>query len=83
MSFRYGKHTFALELVMISVGLLFLFPVYVLVRLSFKSAPEISGGGLGLPSSLRRRTTRRRGAARTSAPRWSTRRSSPGSASWR
>ena len=52
MSFRYGKRTFALELGMIFVALLFLFPVYVLVTLSFKSPPEISAGGLGLPSSL-------------------------------
>ena len=52
MSFRYGRQTFALELGMIFVALLFLFPVYVLVSLSFKSTPEISGGGLGLPSGL-------------------------------
>ena len=52
MSFRFGKRTFALELGMIFVSLLFLFPIYVLFSLSFKSAPDISGGGLGLPSSL-------------------------------
>ena len=52
MSLRYGRRTFALELGMIFVALLFLFPVYVLVTLSFKSSPEISGGGLGLPSGL-------------------------------
>jgi raffinose/stachyose/melibiose transport system permease protein len=52
MSLRYGRRTFGLELLMIFVALLFLFPVYVLVTLSFKSTPEISGGGLGLPSSL-------------------------------
>jgi raffinose/stachyose/melibiose transport system permease protein len=52
MSFRYGKRTFGLELGMIFVALLFLFPIYVLFSLSFKSAPDISGGGLGLPSSL-------------------------------
>jgi raffinose/stachyose/melibiose transport system permease protein len=52
MSLRYGRKTFALELGMIFVALLFLFPVYVLVTLSFKSSPEISGGGLGLPSGL-------------------------------
>ena len=46
MSFRYGRQTFALELGMIFVALLFLFPVYVLVTLSFKSTPEISSGGL-------------------------------------
>jgi raffinose/stachyose/melibiose transport system permease protein len=52
MTLRYGRKTFALELGMIFVALLFLFPVYVLVTLSFKSSPEISGGGLGLPSAL-------------------------------
>ena len=52
MSLRYGKQTFALELGMIFVALLFLFPVYVLVSLSFKTPPEISAGGLGLPTSL-------------------------------
>jgi raffinose/stachyose/melibiose transport system permease protein len=52
MSLRYGRRTFGLELLMIFVALLFLFPVYVLVTLSFKSTPEISGGGLGLPSAL-------------------------------
>jgi len=52
MSFRYGKRTFGLELGMIFVALLFLFPTYVLICLSFKSAPEISSGGLGLPTSL-------------------------------
>jgi raffinose/stachyose/melibiose transport system permease protein len=52
MSFRYGKRTFGLELGMIFVALMFLFPIYVLFSLSFKSAPDISGGGLGLPSSL-------------------------------
>jgi raffinose/stachyose/melibiose transport system permease protein len=52
MSFRYGARTFALELLMIVVALAFLFPVYVLVNLSFKSPSEISEGALGLPSSL-------------------------------
>jgi raffinose/stachyose/melibiose transport system permease protein len=52
VSLRYGRRTFALELGMIFVALLFLFPVYVLVSLSFKSSSEISSGGLGLPSSL-------------------------------
>ena len=52
MSLRYGRKTFGLELGMIFVALLFLFPVYVLVSLSFKSSAEISSGGLGLPSSL-------------------------------
>jgi raffinose/stachyose/melibiose transport system permease protein len=47
--FRYGARTFGLELLMIAVALLFLFPVYVLVSLSFKSPSEISAAGLGLP----------------------------------
>ena len=53
MSFRYGKQTFGLELGMIVVALLFLFPIYVLVNLSLKSSSEISGGALGLPSSVK------------------------------
>jgi len=52
MSFRYGARTFGLELGMIVVALAFLFPVYVLVNLSFKTPPEISEGALGLPASL-------------------------------
>ena len=48
MSFRYGKQTFGLELGMIFVALLFLFPVYVLVSLSLKSAPEISGDSVSV-----------------------------------
>jgi raffinose/stachyose/melibiose transport system permease protein len=53
MSFRYGKKTFGLELGMIAVALLFLFPIYVLFNLSLKSSSEISGGALGLPSSVK------------------------------
>jgi raffinose/stachyose/melibiose transport system permease protein len=52
MSFRYGAKTFALELGMIVVALLFLFPIYVLFNLSFKTPPEISQAALGLPESL-------------------------------
>jgi raffinose/stachyose/melibiose transport system permease protein len=46
---RYRPRTFGLELLMIAVGLLFLFPVYVLVNLSLKSPAEISEAALGLP----------------------------------
>jgi len=53
MSFRYGRKTFGLELGMIAVALLFLFPIYVLFNLSLKSSSEISGGALGLPSSVK------------------------------
>jgi raffinose/stachyose/melibiose transport system permease protein len=49
---RYRYRTFGLELGMIAVALLFLFPVYVLVNLSFKSPQEISQAALGLPSQL-------------------------------
>jgi raffinose/stachyose/melibiose transport system permease protein len=52
MRLRYRPRTFGLELVMIAISLLFLFPVYVLVSLSLKSPPEISEGGLGPPSAL-------------------------------
>jgi raffinose/stachyose/melibiose transport system permease protein len=50
--FRYGARTFGLELVMIAVALLFLFPVYVLVNLSFKDPQEISAAALSLPGHL-------------------------------
>jgi raffinose/stachyose/melibiose transport system permease protein len=49
---RYRPRTFGLELLMIAVALLFLFPVYVLVNLSFKSPQEINEAALGLPSQL-------------------------------
>jgi raffinose/stachyose/melibiose transport system permease protein len=49
---RYRPRTFALELVMIVVALLFAYPVYVLVNLSLKTPHELSEGGLGLPSHL-------------------------------
>lgn len=49
---RYRPRTFGLELLMIGVALLFLFPVYVLINLSFKNPQEISAGALGLPSKL-------------------------------
>jgi raffinose/stachyose/melibiose transport system permease protein len=48
----YGPRTFGLELFMIGIALLFLFPVYVLFNLSFKNPEEISEGALGLPSQL-------------------------------
>jgi raffinose/stachyose/melibiose transport system permease protein len=52
MKKRYGPRTFGLELLMIGVALIFLFPVYVLLNLSFKSPEEISEAALGLPSKL-------------------------------
>ena len=70
MSLRYGKQTFALELVMIAVALLFLFPVYALVTLVVQG-PRRRSRTAGWPcrSSLETENSRRRGAARTSAPR--------------
>jgi raffinose/stachyose/melibiose transport system permease protein len=47
---RYRPRTFALELLMLAIGLLFLYPVYVLVNLSLKSPHEIGAGDVGLPS---------------------------------
>jgi raffinose/stachyose/melibiose transport system permease protein len=51
MRFRYGLRTFALEIVMIAVGLAFLFPVYALVTLSLKDKQQIASAPLGLPTS--------------------------------
>jgi raffinose/stachyose/melibiose transport system permease protein len=47
---RYRPRTFALELLMVAVGVAFLFPVYALVTLSLKDAGQISSSPLGLPS---------------------------------
>jgi raffinose/stachyose/melibiose transport system permease protein len=52
MRLKYRPRTFALELSMIAIGLLFLYPVYVLVNLSFKNPKEISEASLTLPSHL-------------------------------
>jgi raffinose/stachyose/melibiose transport system permease protein len=49
---RYRPRTFGLELMMIAVALLFLFPVYVLVNLSVKSPHEIADASLGPPSHV-------------------------------
>jgi raffinose/stachyose/melibiose transport system permease protein len=49
---RYRYRTFALELLMIGVGLIFLYPVYVLINLSFKNPKEISEASLALPSTF-------------------------------
>jgi raffinose/stachyose/melibiose transport system permease protein len=49
---RYRYRTFGLELLMIGVGLLFLYPVYVLINLSFKNPKEISEASLALPTHL-------------------------------
>ncbi len=50
--FRYRPRTFALELLMIGVALLFVYPVYVLVNLSLKTPHEISQASLSLPAHL-------------------------------
>src|SRR4051794_8901106 len=46
------SRTFALEVLMLAVGGLFLYPVYVLVTVSFKTPREISEASLKLPASL-------------------------------
>jgi raffinose/stachyose/melibiose transport system permease protein len=49
---RYRPRTFALELLMIFVALLFAYPVYVLVNLSLKTPHEIAEASIGPPSHL-------------------------------
>ena len=49
---RSRPRTFALELLMLAIALLFLYPVYVLVNLSFKNPKEISEASLALPSTF-------------------------------
>ena len=49
---RYRPRTFALELLMIAVALLFAYPVYVLVNLSLKNPHEIAEASIGPPSHL-------------------------------
>jgi len=49
---RYRPRTFALELLMICVALLFAYPVYVLVNLSLKNPHEIAEASIGPPSHL-------------------------------
>src|ERR1044072_6893036 len=45
--FRYRPRTFGLELAMLAIGLLFLYPVYVLVKLSFEKSGNYSGAWNG------------------------------------
>jgi raffinose/stachyose/melibiose transport system permease protein len=47
---RYRPRTFLLELLMVAVGVAFLFPVYALITLSLKDSRQISSSPLGLPS---------------------------------
>jgi raffinose/stachyose/melibiose transport system permease protein len=49
---RYGRSTFALELVMIAAAVAFLFPVYALVTLAFKDAGQIANRPLALPDPV-------------------------------
>jgi raffinose/stachyose/melibiose transport system permease protein len=46
---RYRPRTFLLELLMVAVGVAFLFPVYALITLSFKDAGQITNSPLSLP----------------------------------
>jgi raffinose/stachyose/melibiose transport system permease protein len=49
---RYRPRTFALELLMIVVALLFAYPVYVLVNLSLKNPHEIAEASIGPPAHI-------------------------------
>lgn len=49
---RFGSSNIWLELLMIPITLVFIFPVYVLVSMSMKTAPEIAASPLALPQSL-------------------------------
>jgi raffinose/stachyose/melibiose transport system permease protein len=46
---RYGRGTFLLELVMVAVAVMFLFPVYALVSLALKDKHQIAVSPLALP----------------------------------
>lgn len=49
---RYGVSTIWLELIMIAAVVAFIFPVYVMVTMAFKSAPEVAASAVALPHSL-------------------------------
>ena len=49
---RYGRSNMLLEIVMIAVAIAFLFPVYALLTVSFRSASEVAAAPLGLPHKL-------------------------------
>jgi raffinose/stachyose/melibiose transport system permease protein len=46
---RYGSRTFVLEIVMVAVAVVFLFPVYALVSLSLKDKHQIATAPLAIP----------------------------------
>jgi raffinose/stachyose/melibiose transport system permease protein len=48
---RYGFRTFALEVVMIAAGVAFVFPIYILISLSFKNDHQIASSPLAPPTS--------------------------------
>jgi raffinose/stachyose/melibiose transport system permease protein len=47
---RYGSRTFLLEIVMVAVAVVFLFPVYALISLALKDKHQISASPLALPN---------------------------------
>jgi raffinose/stachyose/melibiose transport system permease protein len=51
MSFKYGLRTFGLEMVMVAVAVVFLFPVYALITLSLKNPQQVAASPLALPTS--------------------------------
>jgi raffinose/stachyose/melibiose transport system permease protein len=49
---RYGKSNLIIEVVMILVALIFLFPLYVLLNISLKPLDEVADSPLGLPKEF-------------------------------
>lgn len=49
---RYGRGTLGLELLIIAVAVAFIFPVYVLITIAFKSPPEVAAAPLAIPERL-------------------------------
>ncbi|MCE7481542.1 carbohydrate ABC transporter permease [Microbacterium profundi] len=49
---RYGPRTFALEIVFVVLGVVALFPIYILVTVAFKSPPAVAESTLAPPPEL-------------------------------
>ncbi|GAB3611688.1 carbohydrate ABC transporter permease [Humibacter ginsengisoli] len=49
---RYTWRTFIVEIVMVAAALIFVFPLWMLISVGFRSAPEVVANPLGAPTSL-------------------------------
>lgn len=49
---RYGSRNLLIEIAMIAAALIYLFPIYILLNISFKPLKEVSAAPLSLPSEL-------------------------------